>query len=352
MVSTMKLRSGAVQLFSVFVGVLLAFSTASAKPLVPLAPEVMNARAAELAHLTWNGKSTTHDVERKSGCWFSTEKIEVWDPITKQGLIYSVKVQRPVVNYKVPVVLIVPTIEGTHPLLEPHIAQQLCDAKIASIIANVNDNRQPTPLPAWGYEDVNNRRAVLALSTFIDWAEKIPMFDRTKIGMMGLSLGGITTAMMAGVEPRLRATVIVVGGGNMPYILTASDEDRIATLRANRMKAGNVPNLGAYEEILRDTIKYDPFYFAPRANRFNMLMVMAETDTKVPFVVQKEQFAAFGGPNSMTFANGHVATIVSLSYLYMDKVIDFYNKKFAPGFLSGETEAVSHEVVDLDELGL
>lgn len=342
-----------VTVFSIMLSSIVSLG-AEAKPLSPITVEDQAQRLSELQHLPWNGKSTTHDVTRDSECWYSKEKIEVWDPVTKQGLRYTVDVRRPVVNYKVPVILIIPTIEGTHDMLEPHVAAKLCSAKMASIIANINDTNQPATYPSWGMEDQKNRRAILALKTFIDWAEKVPMFDKTKIGMMGLSLGGITTGLMTGLEPRLKAAVTVVGGGNMPYILTVTDESRLTTLRDRRMQAANLPNLNAYEDALRNTIKYDPVYFANRARRGNILMVMAEGDVKVPYSAQRELFNAYGGPNGLTFTGGHVQTIVTLAYLYMDRVTDFFNQKFNAKFVDDELidQPVTYEEVNLDQLGL
>lgn len=338
---------------------LVFVSGAHAKPLSAIGAEEQAQRLLDLQHLPWNGKSTTHDVTREGGCILSTEKIEVWDPLTNKGLRYIVKVQRPAVNTKVPVVFIIPTIQGTHKLLEPHIADELCAAKMASVIAQINDTSLPDTYPAWGLEDIRNRSAVLALKTMVDWAEKVPAFDSSRIGMMGLSLGGITTGMMVGLEPRLRAAVMVVGGGNMPFILTKTDQDHLVTLRQNRMKAASLPNLEAHEDALRLTMKFDPVYFANRANRGNILMVMAENDVKVPYVSQRELFAAFGGPNGLTFTGGHVETIVKLSYLYMDRVTTFFNQRFSAksfdggnGSAAGSDAPITHEVVNLDELGL
>ncbi len=79
---------------------------------------------------------------------------------------------------------------------------------------------------------------------------------------------------------------------------------------------------------------------------------MAESDTKVPYAVQQEQFNAFGKPQSITFTGGHVATIIEMVYLYMDDVTTFLTQKFNQ---SSKTPyllvPVSHKVVDLDKLG-
>lgn len=329
-------------------------SLASAKILIPLTPADLQARTADFVQAPWNGKATNKGTTNDNGCLMATYTIQVDDPVTQTTKSYDVDVQAPAgAKTPVPVVVIVPTIEGTQPLLEPRVARSLCDAGIGSILADVNNVTQPKQYPAWEAEDANDRNAILALRTVVDLAERIPRFNRNKIGAMGLSLGGITTAMFAGLEPRLKASVVVVGGGNLPYILAHSDEGRMDTLRVNRMKAAGLTTVDQYEDKLRTTIKYDPFYFAPLVPRENVMMVMAESDVKVPYVVQREQFAAFGKPQSLTFTGGHVSTIIQMVYLYMGDVTDYFNKRFssAPAMLALPAP-ITHKVVNLDDLGL
>jgi hypothetical protein len=70
-------------------------------------------------------------------------------------------------------------------------------------------------------------------------------------------------------------------------------------------------------------------HFAPLANKDRLLMVMAENDTKVPTIVQKDLFRAFGQPDYMIFAGTHVGTLLSLTYLYFDTVVEFLSARFA-----------------------
>lgn len=328
----------------------LGVSQGFAKPLTPLSPTERQSRAATLAHSAWNGKSTKSALTEEDGCLMRTEKIQVDDPVSKTSRPYELLVQAPKVAKQVPVVIIVPTIRGTQEYLEPEVARSLCAAGIGSIIADVNDFRQPATYPSWGGEDLNNRRALLALQTVVDFAQAIPQFDPQRVGAMGLSLGGITTALWAGIDPRLKASVIVVGGGNFPYILAQSDEPNVEELRDKRMAAAGLKTADQYEDVLRGNVQLDPFYFAPGANRGRIMMVMAESDTKVPYVVQREQFMAFGQPQSETFTGGHVATIVEMVYLYMDDVTSFFNDRFSKA-LSLSEPTITHKTVDLDKLG-
>jgi len=313
----------------VLVAVLAIAAPATARPLDPLTPIEMHWRLLQLQHAPWNHFVNETDVERDGRCIHSQLSLHVGDPVVVQTRQISVHHVRPdLPQQKVPLIIIVPTIEGAS-TLEEVIQNKLCNAGMASVVADVNADIQPTELPGWGHEDRNGRSSVLALRTILDWAEDSSRFDQAKLGMIGLSLGGITTALMAGVEPeRLRAVVITVGGGNVPFILATSDNDKVSLLRERRMKFLNYQDVTRYEEDLRRSVTFDPFYFASLANKDRILMIMAKTDTKVPTLVQKELHEAFGRPESMIFNRGHVDAIVSMTFFHMGEVIQFMKTRF------------------------
>ena len=336
-----------------FAASLVGASLAQAKPLIPISPEEVQLRLGHLVNTPWDGKSTNKGTTEEEGCLMSTYSLDVVDSVTAQSKTFKLLVQSPkAASTPVPVVIIVPTIDGTRDELEPVVARSLCGSGIASIIADVNDVSLPKTFPAWGAEDVNNKWAMIALRTVVDFAQANPRFDKNKVGALGLSLGGITTAMFAGIEPRLKASVIVVGGGNFPFILSASDHWHIEEMRTKRMEAAGFTKVEQYEDKLRETITFDPFYFASQANRENVMMVMAENDVKVPYVVQREQWEAFGKPTSLVFTGGHVSTIIQMVYLYMGDVTSYFDKRFAAvPALAGEMP-ITHKLVDLNKLGL
>ena len=332
---------------------LLVGSLASAAPLTPLTPADIQSRASQFQHVAWDGKTTNKSATQEDGCDMRTDTITVEDPITKTSRTYDLLVQAPPnqKGHPLPVVIIVPTIRGTQEYLEPQVARTFCENGFGSIIADVNDLKPTAPWPAWGGEDLSNRRSILALQTVVDFAQHIPRFDANRIGAMGLSLGGITTALWAGLDPRLKAVTVVVGGANLPYILSHSDEPNVADMRDKRMAAAGLTTIEQYDAALRSNVMFDPFYFAPQADKHRIFQVLAQSDTKVPYAVQKELFSAWGQPQSLTFTGGHVVTIIEVVYLYMGDVVDFFNDRMgkSPAFAE---KPITHKVVNLDELGL
>ena len=284
-------------------------------------------RNLELTPAPWDGKFS-ETVTSKGGCVISEIYLNVKDEQTGERWPIHTTLYRPKVTTPVPMSLVVPTIEGIT-VLEPRVASMLCASKIAGMIAMLHDTTQPAVLPSWGYEDRVDRREILGLRTLLDFASQDARFDKQKLGIFGMSYGGIITAFMAGLEPeRLRAIVIAVGGGNLPHILSMSDNDKVGLLRQRRMTALGIDDLGNYEATLAPTVRYDPLFFTSQANRARIMMVMSTVDTKVIASTQRELFDAFGGTQDMLFNWGHVETLVQLAYLYMDPMVKFMQSRF------------------------
>jgi len=310
------------------ISLIIGTSIAEAKPLDPISEGELYDRLAKLQHMPWSGKSLERPSGWFSGCRKSTVTLTVGDPLTMEYRDLDVVLIRPDSNKPVPVSMVLPTMDGVT-AVERAIASNLCAMNVAAIIADVNQNTVPEEIPSWGFEDQNNRRAILSLRTIIDYIEGTPYFDSRKIGMIGSSLGGVTTSFMAGIEPqRISAFVIVVGGGNIPYTLSVSDNEKILELRRRRMAAEGLTDPEHYEDKLREILKFDPMYFASFAVRDKIFMALSRSDTKVPTLVQEDLFRAFGEPEHTVFNVGHVSTVIGMAFFYFDYVSDFLSKRF------------------------
>ncbi len=302
----------------------LAAGIAQAQPVKPIPPKEVAARMKELQHSPWRGEVEEHSVDGSlGGCSKLSVSIGVTDPVTGVRSFKELTVVLPDGHLPAPAMIVVPTIKG-ETMIEREFATRFCVMNVASIIADVSDNSTPEGVPPWGMEDKRTRDAILALRTVIDYAKSSPHFVSHKIGMLGSSLGGILTAFMAGLEGnRLAAIVTVVAGGNMPYILANSDNAEVAELRERRMAQEQMKSVDEYEEKLREVLRYDPTYFAPFVHADRVLMVMADSDTKVPSETQIELHKAFGKPAESIFSGGHADTIFRLAFNSFDVVDDF-----------------------------
>ena len=303
-------------------------TSASARPRETITPTEMQLRLAELQQEPWSTRTGSGIADWAGDCDEHAAKIEITDPATRAKRVVKLLLRRPDSSKKVPVMVIVPTIDGVTSI-EHSMGSQFCDAGIAVVVADVIDRTLPSVMPGWGLEDRVNRAAILAVRTVLDFAETNDHFDKNKIGMIGASLGGMSTALISGVEAdRLKAIVIAVGAGNLPYALAYSTNKEITELRERRMENLGITDPAQYEEPLRQTVRYDPLFFASQVKRERIMMVMGEADVTMPYMIQQETFEAFGRPTQELYSTGHVATIAAMTFWYFNNVIDFVKTRF------------------------
>ena len=349
--ATITKIAGGTLAFSLLVSLVLNASVGEARPLDPITRADQASRLADLVYTPYATRAGLPAGNIDGDCEHSTTKVVVMDPVTQIGREVSLPVYRPVqdgvVVNKSPIVVVVPTLNGVT-VVEPRAASQLCSNGIAAVIADVIDTSLPATMPGAGHEDKHNRDAILAIRTILDYLGKQPQFDSNRMGIIGFSLGGIMTSMIAGVEAdRLKAVVITVGGGNIPYIMSTTDQDKIQSLREQRMSFMNMTEPTQYEDWLRPLVKFDPLAFSSLAHGDRIMMVTAKSDTKVPYIMQQGLAKAFGNPVISEYSGGHVQTILSLVYFYFGDVTSFFKTKFGmPNFAPLPHHTYRHSDLD------
>jgi dienelactone hydrolase len=317
-------------------------SFADARPRNAISDDELVKRVIELTPPAFNGRSIGQPMAKLWGCLRASEILTVTDPMNGQARSFTVTVTRPDIKDKTPVVVLVPTIDG-ETILEPSVAVQLCRSNIASVTADVLDTKEPTELPSWGIEDRQNRQAILSVRTAIDFAERHPLFIKEKMGIVGLSVGGILTSMIAGLESeRLKAVVIAVGAANLPAVLTNTTNSKMSQFREKRMKHMGITDPAVYEEFMHGSVRFDPYYFAPMARPERIMLITAGADETVPTAQQRELYQAFRRPTLVEYSGGHLRTLLSLVYVYFSSVVEFLESRFR-----GETTIVRPSHIDL-----
>jgi cephalosporin-C deacetylase-like acetyl esterase len=117
---------------------------------------------------------------------------------------------------------------------------------------------------------IDARRTLDYLSTRDD-------IDSTKFALVGGSMGALIGAILGGVEPRLKACVLVVGGGNMTLMIQKSQHPSIPSIR-EYIKAQNI----SYHIIQEIMDPVDPINFIDKISPRPILMHNGRFDDIVP----------------------------------------------------------------------
>ncbi|MFY9342591.1 MAG: hypothetical protein WAT39_08880 [Planctomycetota bacterium] len=129
--------------------------------------------------------------------------------------------------------------------------------------------------------------------------------------VLGISLGGMVTAVLAALEPDLAGVAVCLSGGDIAALIPVSSERRVQTWRQWRRHADGVGDDHLAWE-LREALRHEPLRFAPAVPTGRVFLVSADFDTVVPRAHQDLLWEAFGRPTRLHVPLGHYSAALLL----------------------------------------
>jgi cephalosporin-C deacetylase-like acetyl esterase len=141
-------------------------------------------------------------------------------------------------------------------------------------------------------------QAVLDCRQAAAWLAAQENVDPQQLGIMGISLGGITGALAASIEPRFSKACLILAGGEMGEVAWTSEE--LAPLRQRWLASGR-----SKEELFALFKSVDPVTYARPLPGREILMLNARRDEVVPPGCTLALWRAFGEPRIVWWEAGH-----------------------------------------------
>ncbi|MFN9270293.1 MAG: alpha/beta hydrolase family protein [Planctomycetaceae bacterium] len=116
-------------------------------------------------------------------------------------------------------------------------------------------------------------QAVLDIRRASAWLAHRPEVDRERLGITGISLGGIMSALGAEGEPRLRNVGIVLGGGNFAQVVWNNDTRQAREFRDRWLQSGKTK-----EDFAKVLARVDPVTYGDKLKGRRVLMIAAKND--------------------------------------------------------------------------
>lgn len=161
-------------------------------------------------------------------------------------------------------------------------------------------------------------QTVLDLRRGVDFLETVKEVDATRIGYAGGSMGGILGAIFIGVEPRVKAAVIVVGGGNMTLMIRESQHPAVPAIR-ERIEREKLD----WKELERLFEPVEPLNFIWRFSPKPIQFHCGRFDTIVPAEAQKQLAEQAGEPKEVYwYDSGHDVPL----QLVVPRALDFLER--------------------------
>ncbi|MBS0264345.1 MAG: alpha/beta hydrolase family protein [Planctomycetes bacterium] len=120
-------------------------------------------------------------------------------------------------------------------------------------------------------------QAVLDIRRAAAWLAARSEVDPERLGITGISLGGIMSALAASGEPRLKSVAVFLGGGNFADLIWSNDTRQAQEFRKRWVAAGGTPE--SFKEIVQQV---DPVTYGKLLKGRRVLMIAARNDEVVP----------------------------------------------------------------------
>jgi len=226
-----------------------------------------------------------------------------------------------------PALMVLPILGGSNKIAKK-FAEYLSDNGYSSLIVH-RQKKYRNSLRE--FKDLNKtlKETVLDHQQVLDWMETQKDIDMDRIGVLGVSMGAIKGMLLFCYDPRIKAGVFAMGGGDLPYILTHSDEKKIKKYRKRFMEENNM-NIREFYTMLQQNINIDPINCAPHIDASKTLMFLAAFDDTVPIEKGEELWRAIGEPEKITVPFGHYSAMLTIfPFPYVQgKSLEFFDKRF------------------------
>lgn len=228
----------------------------------------------------------------------------LWEP-------FYAEFYRPEGEGRFPVVLLLPILKGKEKIIQGFARYYVKKGYAALII-----QRQKSFRRLKTFEGVNAilHQAVINHKIVLDWLEKQPEIDRERIAVLGLSMGGIKATLLSGADHRIKATVIVIAAGDLPWVLTNTREHGLVKKRKRHLETFRISSATLYDTLCRE-LTFDPLVYAPYIDAKTTLMVLARFDRVAHYRKGLELKEAIGNPETIVIPTGHYTSVLFKDYV-------------------------------------
>ncbi len=208
-----------------------------------------------------------------------------------------------------PGVVVLHILGGEFPLSQT-VASALARARVAALFVKMpyygerrsrqSSRRMISRNPREAAEGMT--QAVLDVRRAAAWLMARPEVDPQRLGITGISLGGIMSALSAAGEPRFRKVAIYLGGGQLGESLWALAHPDAESFRREWLAAGQTR-----ESFLKVLEPVDPVTYGPLLKDRDVLMVNAKNDEIIPAAATLALWEAIGKRPALIWLDaGHI----------------------------------------------
>ncbi len=151
------------------------------------------------------------------------------------------------------------------------------------------------------------RQGICDVRRALDWLAARPELDPERLGVAGISLGGIVSAVVAGVDPKVDRAALLLAGGGLDSILWDMPEAEARRYRSAWTTLGKTR-----EDLAAITRPFDPLTYAGGMKGKRVLMIAGNVDEVVPPSAAEALWEVAGRPSIVWYDCGHYSAAAYL----------------------------------------
>jgi cephalosporin-C deacetylase-like acetyl esterase len=208
--------------------------------------------------------------------------------------------------------IVVLHILGSDFALSRYLSLRLADRGVAAIFIRLPYYGERRPVDAdRRFLSADLDRSMLAMRQGIcdvrrsmTWLASRPEIDPSRLGVTGISLGGMVSAVVAGIDPTVNRAALLLAGGGLDTILWDMPEPE-----ARRYHAAWVASGRTREDLARITRPFDPLTYATGMKNKHVMMIAGKVDEVVPPSAASALWEAAGMPEIIWYDCGHYSAV-------------------------------------------
>jgi dipeptidyl aminopeptidase/acylaminoacyl peptidase len=214
--------------------------------------------------------------------------------------------------------------------LSRYVAARLADRGVAALFVKLpyyGERRPPEGEKRFLSADIE--RSVVAMGQGIcdvrraaAWLASRPEVDPDKLGVTGISLGGIVSSVAAAVDPTINRGAFLLAGGDLARILWEMPEG--AKYRKLWTESGRT-----LADLRTLTRPFDPLTYADRLVGKRLMMIAGNVDETIPPASARALWDAAGRPPIRWYDCGHYSAVGFLLPAIRETV-EFFAADLAP----------------------
>ena len=261
-------------------------------------------------------------TSEKFGYTISHVQLQALRKVHGTNRFIEVDYYRPVSTNRLPIIMVLPMLGGGYEL-ERHFAGYFASHGYAAAIVRRDRRQKQMKVEEL---DLLMRQMVIDHRQVVDWIETRSELDSKKLGIFGVSMGGIKGAILIALESRIKAAALGLTGGDLPFIISHTTESGLVRRRAKELEERNI-TIEESEQQLRRIITCDPITYAGYVDPRKVMLVLANNDTVVPIQKGIELKEKMSNPETIFIPGGHYTAVLAIPYIKSQSMA-FFEKRF------------------------